>query len=399
MYRLFLRFILASLVITSAVYLYSCAGGGSGSSGFVIEETIISGPHVGEGGNDYDQIFRSLTVDPTNDNIIYVGSEGNGIFRSTDGGSNWTRLRSGLKHGSGSVPAYPEIYSMAIDDSNTSIAYAATTSGPGPSSGDYPSATGGVYKSTDGGEHWTQISGSLSNGASTSITVDGGKLYLGVGGGVVTFSGTDVDGRFFPGGIFTSDNGGATWSEITSLGSLSGSDNTSYWLIVIRGSTIFTSAVATTSSGLNGLIRSIDGGATWSNVLMTSNPVFFGAASDGQTLYANERDAFVAQKSTDSGGSWSTVSGIPGGPMIVSRSNPLLVFYAQNQKLYRSSDGLATDGTLVLPDAGGFIDDIEIGSSGTIYAGARGLNIWKSTDGGLTFSHVANLRDFIGAHP
>ena len=58
---------------------------------------IISGPS-GPSGADYDSVFRSLTVDPTNSGIVIIGTERNGFVKSTDGGVNWTRLRYGLRH-------------------------------------------------------------------------------------------------------------------------------------------------------------------------------------------------------------------------------------------------------------------------------------------------------------
>ncbi|MDH3258016.1 MAG: glycoside hydrolase [Deltaproteobacteria bacterium] len=400
MCRSLFRSSLIFIIIAISAALYSCGGGSSEPKGTSGGGDVVSGPPVGAGGNDADQIFRSLTIDPTDDRVVFVGSEGNGIFKSTDGGGNWTWLRSGLKYSGGSPPSYPEIYDMAIDPVDTSVVFAATTSGPGPASGSYPSAIGGVYKSLDGGTTWSKVSGVLPNGAATAITLAGDNLYLGLGGGVVTFTGTDVDGRFFPGGIFTSTNGGISWSEIAALpGQIPGADDASYWKIEIRNAKIFTSAIKSSPAGLNGFLKSDDSGGTWSATLSTINPVFFSATSDGTTIYASERDTFSGLKSVDSGNIWLPSGGIPSGPMKVSPANPFLVFYAQNEKLYRNADGMATDGTLVLPDAGGFIDDIEIGSPGTIYVGARGLIIWKSTDGGLTFTQMVNLRDFIDSQP
>lgn len=400
MFRSFRQLLPIIVVMATFTGSYSCGGGSAAPPVGNGESDLIAGPRVGEGGNDADQIFRSLTIDPVDDDTVFVGSEGNGIFKSIDGGNNWTWLRSGLKYSDGSVPHYPEIYDMAIDPADTSVIYAATTAGPGPASGNYPSTIGGVYKSLDGGTTWAKTDGDLPNAATTAITLANGTLYLGLGGGVVTFTGTDVDGEFFPGGIFTSTNGGISWSEIAALpGQISGADDASYWKIEIRSAKIFTSAIKSSPTGLNGFVKSDDGGGTWITTLSTANPVFFSATSNGATIYASERDTFSGLKSVDGGDIWLPSGGIPSGPMKVSPVNPFLVFYAQNEKLYRNADGMATDGTLVLPDAGGFIDDIEIGSSGTIYVGARGLIIWKSTDGGLTFTQMVNLRNFIDSQP
>ncbi len=77
-------------------------------------DEIISGPS-GPSGADYDSVFRSLTVDPTNPGIVIIGTERNGFVKSTDGGVNWTRLRYGLRHDD-----------IVFASSNNNIVYAVT---------------------------------------------------------------------------------------------------------------------------------------------------------------------------------------------------------------------------------------------------------------------------------
>src|SRR5216684_1680385 len=57
---------------------------------------VIKGPAVGVAGNNHDNPFRSLAIDPNNPQIVYAGSECNGIFKSTDGGNTWQWIRAGL---------------------------------------------------------------------------------------------------------------------------------------------------------------------------------------------------------------------------------------------------------------------------------------------------------------
>ena len=84
-------------------------------------DEIISGPS-GPDGADRDNPFQSLTVYPADPNHILVGTERNGFLRSRDGGITWERLRYGLRHSGG---GYPEIYDIAIAQSNPDILYAA----------------------------------------------------------------------------------------------------------------------------------------------------------------------------------------------------------------------------------------------------------------------------------
>src|SRR5262245_10117609 len=93
--------------------------------------TPINGGLKGEPANDQDNVFHSLVIDPTDERVVYVGTEGNGIFKTSDGGLTWTRLRSGLKctvvHS-----FYPEIYDLAVNPLAPNTIYAGTVNGPGP---------------------------------------------------------------------------------------------------------------------------------------------------------------------------------------------------------------------------------------------------------------------------
>ena len=100
---------------------------------------IISGPSAPE-GQDRDLVFRSLLVHPTDPKIVLMGTERNGIVKTTDGGATWTRHRQGLRWSPGI--GYPEFYDTAISPSDPQIAFAATVDSPGPIAGDYPSAIG-----------------------------------------------------------------------------------------------------------------------------------------------------------------------------------------------------------------------------------------------------------------
>ncbi len=103
-----------------------------------------------------DQPFQTVSdieVDPTNDDVIYVGTGdvdisimygiGNGVLKSVDGGSTWTNI--GLTEGS-------IISRVHVDANNPNIVYAAAMGNPSKKS-----IHRGVYKSIDNGENWTQV--------------------------------------------------------------------------------------------------------------------------------------------------------------------------------------------------------------------------------------------------
>ena len=179
-------------VNSNSFYQSNCAGNIIGSAG------LINGPDSAH--TDADQVFRSLTVDPNNPSRIFVGTEGNGIFLSTDGGINWSWKRNGFRHFSGG--AYAENWDAVFANNNSNVIYSATTDSPGPVDGNYPSAVAGVYKSVDGGENWSQINCGLTNSKIASIyidTVNNNNLLVGLSGGAPSF--TNPPDTSYPGGI------------------------------------------------------------------------------------------------------------------------------------------------------------------------------------------------------
>lgn len=99
-----------------------------------------------------DKFVRSIAVDPTDPNILYVGTEWNGVvpgvFKSTDGGEAWTEITNGLP------VSQPHISyrSLAIDPSNPNVLYV----GVAGDSLDGQSFEG-MFKSTNGGAGWVVI--------------------------------------------------------------------------------------------------------------------------------------------------------------------------------------------------------------------------------------------------
>jgi len=85
--------------------------------------------------------FTAVVADPHNDNVLYIGTYGAGVFKSPDGGASWTQKIKGL--------ANTLIQSLAIDPQDSTILYAGTYNN-------------GIYKSTDSGNNWVEANGGQS---------------------------------------------------------------------------------------------------------------------------------------------------------------------------------------------------------------------------------------------
>jgi photosystem II stability/assembly factor-like uncharacterized protein len=176
-----------------------------------------------DGGKNWASLGLSATkyigkiwVSPTDPNVVLVGAQGHffgassdrGIYRSADGGKNWSQV---LKLGD-----WTGVVDIAADpgDANTLYAaawearqypwqsYFAPVAGPG----------SGIYKSVDGGVTWSRLGGP---GWPTKIL---GRISLAVaragGGGTRIYAAVDGAKDRAAGGLFRSDDGGASWKRV-----------------------------------------------------------------------------------------------------------------------------------------------------------------------------------------
>ena len=109
------------------------------------------------------------------DSVLFVGTVGEGIWRSSDGGDNWCRSCKGMF-------VECDVRALVADPRTTSI-YAGTNEG--------------VWRSTDRGENWTRLEGPMNDMVTWSLLVDARHDRL--------FAGTR------PAGIFRSTDGGTSW--------------------------------------------------------------------------------------------------------------------------------------------------------------------------------------------
>lgn len=134
-----------------------------------------------------------------NDNTVFVGSASGGILRSYDGGAHWKNIFDGYETLS--------IGDLAIDPDDTSILYVGTGE-PNCGIGSVTYDGHGIYKSTDGGNSWTNVG--LENCGSTGrIAVDPQNpdiIYAAMMGDLFQ----DSPDR----GLYRSTDAGATWQQV-----------------------------------------------------------------------------------------------------------------------------------------------------------------------------------------
>jgi hypothetical protein len=140
----------------------------------------VSADLTGDGSGNVGAKVSTVVIANGNSSVIYTGCSNGKVQVTTNTGSSWVDVSSGL----------PTLYCtrIAIDPNNSSTAFATFS---GFNSGQK------VYKTTNSGSNWTNISGNLPNIPVNCIVVDPSSVNNLV-------VGTDL-------GVFVTNNGGSTW--------------------------------------------------------------------------------------------------------------------------------------------------------------------------------------------
>jgi photosystem II stability/assembly factor-like uncharacterized protein len=256
------------------------------------------------GLKDVGQIGQ-LKIHPKNPDIAYVAAIGQpfgwgperGVFRTKDGGKTWQKVLF-INDQTGAV-------SVAINWSNPNEVYAGAWRGqrkPWTIISGGPAAEGGVYKTTDGGDHWSRV----SNGFPDDLI---GKVWVDVAQSNPKVVYAQVEARGAKGGLYRTADSGATWTLVNSSQSLRArpfyfnkvfvnpKDENDAWV-----------------SELN-FHHSTDGGKTFVNVNTPhgdNHVVWFNPDQPRIFIETNDGGANITQ---DSGKSWSSINNQPTAEM------------------------------------------------------------------------------------
>jgi photosystem II stability/assembly factor-like uncharacterized protein len=330
----------------------------------------------------------ALAIDPTNTQIIYAGAAEGGVWKTTDGGANWTPMTdSQVSLASGSI---------AIDPENHLTIYVGT----GEENFSIDSYYGaGVLKSTDGGITWT-LNGQASfgfNGTCSNATI--GAIAVQPTNSSVVLAGAGYCG------IWRSTDGGVTWSQPAPV--LNTTPVTSIIFDPSTPTTVYASAgdiFGTFDNAAPGVYKSTNSGATWT--LMSAGLPAGGretlalAASSSTTLYvgiqdpANLGNALGIWKSTDGANTWTQTNAPSGStsyctaqcwydsPLAVSPVNSNVVYAGgQASSIYVSLDGGNT-WTLQDDSSGLHVDEHAFAftpDGSTLYCAGDG-GVWVDTN-------------------
>jgi photosystem II stability/assembly factor-like uncharacterized protein len=263
----------------------------------------------------------AVAVAPSNPKIIWLGTGeandrnssgwGTGVYRSSDGGSTWTK--AGLERSRA-------IARIVVHPKDPETAYAAVA-------GDLWTATAerGLYKTTDGGKTWKAV---LQAAAPDSDKTGAGDVVLDPSNPETVYAalyarrrtpwsfvaGPEATGGRDVGGIFRSTDGGASWKKLS--GGLPGATgriglsifakNPKIVYAIVQSAESGTSNINEVTSKKGGVFRTEDGGDTWQRQSnLNPRPFYFSQIrvdpQDDKKVYVL---GFALHVSEDAGRTW-----------------------------------------------------------------------------------------------
>lgn len=290
--------------------------------------TVIAGTgsglfRTGDAGKTWQRLrsgvpagfVRALVLAPSDPKVLYAsisGAPGNGVYRSDDGGDSWRRV--------GDLNSFPVLTLTVLSQAPRTV-LAATLDGT-------------IFKSTDGGAHWTP-----------RITPAGQTIVLAAGPGNAVYAGLAPRGTDF-GGVLRSGDGGNTWTRVHR--GIPGLEAVAVAVDPADPDVLITSVFGP------GLFRTANGGVRWIRTaagLPLLPPLQEGVAmvnvlaTGPGTFYAMETTGQRGWRTTDAGFTWSPLPGLPGF-VVLLEADPIApaTLYAVAQDnttpaLFRSGDG------------------------------------------------------------
>ncbi|MDQ3281370.1 MAG: glycoside hydrolase [Acidobacteriota bacterium] len=279
----------------------------------------------------------AIAIAPSDPNVLYAGSgeglqrpdlsTGNGMYKSTDAGKTWTQL--GLREGQ-------QIPMIAVDPRDPNRLFVAVLGHP------YgPNEERGIFRSIDGGRTFEKVLYRDPDTGGIDVVIDPANPQIVYAALWEARQGPWENGVFVgPGsGVYKSSDGGTTWRQLTTglpAGELLGRAG----LEVSKANPRRLYAIAGTKKESGGVYRSDDAGETWQRI--NTDERLWGRPGDFNEVRTDPTNAdivyvanVVTWKSVDGGKTFRAFRGAPGGDdyhrLWINPNNPNIILNASDQ--------------------------------------------------------------------
>jgi photosystem II stability/assembly factor-like uncharacterized protein len=299
---------------------------------------------TGELADEQNNMY-CIAIAPSNPSVLYAASEPGVLYRSSDKGVNWSSVTDAIYSCQAST--------IAISTTNENTVYA------------YDGMSNAILKTTDGGTSWHVLS--------SYTFVGGDRMIISPATGRILITGTSH--------IYYSDDTGATWTAASGSGAM-----TDICFNPHNPDTVYASGA--TSSGYLQLLRSVDGGSSFSDVTGTLGWINTGGsrlavskAGSNYVYCANIGGTSAPRiiRSTDRGQTWSiTASSIDS----------------------TSLTGTSVSTGLGMSNGQGYYDfDLAVSPMDPLSVIVGTTSMFKSVDGGFNFVPIGGYMGSFHLHP
>ncbi|MDP2899249.1 MAG: hypothetical protein Q8Q12_22155 [bacterium] len=367
------------------------------------------------GGLGYDVRMR-----PDNPDIIYATDAWSGVNISVDGGRTWQPSNKGIVTRAGHSGDAIPVFSLTIDPHNPDVIWIGTQN------------RRGIFKSTDGGKTWVEKDNGIVEREGISFRglavdpCDSNIVYAAAEISSFAWARKEVVGREFDltkGVVYRTTDGGDNWEAIWR------GDNLARYIwinprdpdVIYVSTGIFDREAANSDPRRNlpggvGLVKSTDGGHTWQTLgrangltnlyigtlfMHPKNPDIL-LAGAGNNAYPEDAGVFL---STNGGKTWkNTLRGVNIHSVEFALSDPRVAYAAGIEAVYRSQDGGSTWRRVTQGDSwgppgiqAGFPIDVQVDprDANRLFANNYGGGNFLSEDGGRTWMIAS--RGYTGA--
>jgi photosystem II stability/assembly factor-like uncharacterized protein len=327
-----------------------------------------------------------ILIDPNDDNTIFVGAMGplfrndinRGVYRSVDGGTTWEQILF--------VSDITGVIDMAIHPTNGDIVYAASWERiRRPEYRQYGGETSRLYRSLDGGESWVEMTNGLP-----SLGADKGRISIDISRSnpdVLYARYADAGGSIE--GVYKTVDGGDVWTEVNSAGLANVGFH--WWF---RGIVVDPSDENIIYNVDFNVQKSIDGGNTWGPAFpgahVDQHALAFNSMVPGAVLLGNDGGLFY---SDDDGDSYVKDITLPITQLyrvhVDAQNDDKIYGGAQDNNTIRTTTG-STDDWSPIFGGDGFQTLVDPTNTDVIYALSQNGNLGKSINDAASFSGATN---------
>ena len=379
------------------IYVGTGEANGSATDGAYFGDGIYRSDDGGDTWNNMgleesNHIGR-IIIDPTDSDRVFVAATGKlygyneerGIYRSTNGGNDWERVLF--------ITDSTSAIDVIMNPVNTDIIFAAMWERTRkPWQRDYGGITSAIHRSIDGGDNWEILTNGLP-----AVSPNTGRISLAISESepstiYARYTTNEITNVFD--GLYKSTDNGDSWT-LVALGDISGVDSSFGWYFGnIRINPLDPDEVYVLGQQL---VKTSNSGSSWQTVSgmhVDHHAMEYSKNNNNFILAGNDGGAYISE---NGGNSWTHFNNLP-----ITQFYNIEVDFQQPERLYGGTQDNNTIRTLTgsnddwssIWGGDGFHVNVDPNDNNFVYAESQFGGLGRSTNGGTSFQGATDGIDF-----